>query len=92
MSARFSLGQVVATPGALEALAASDQTPAELLSRHQSGDWGNLDDEDKRLNDEALVDGSRIFSAFVLKDGHTKVWCITEVGRQSTCLLLPNEY
>ena len=49
---KFPLGQVVATPGALEALRESGQTPAEFLSRHSQGDWGNLSDHDKRLNDE----------------------------------------
>jgi hypothetical protein len=92
MRARFPLGQIVATNGAIAALATSNETPADLLARHQIGDWGDLDDEDKRLNEEALVDGSRIFSAYILKDGHTKVWCITEAGRGSTCLLLPEEY
>jgi hypothetical protein len=63
-----------------------------FLDRHVQGDWGDLDDEDRKLNDEALVDGSRIFSAYILKDGHTKIWCITEADRSSTCLLLPEEY
>ena len=43
MTARFSLGQTVATPGAIDALAESGQTPTEFLSRHISGDWGEVD-------------------------------------------------
>jgi len=93
----FSLGQVVATPGALEALTKAKQAPWDLLSRHLVGDWGVLDDEDKTLNDQAVEDGSRILSAYLLKDGQTKVWVITEAvddhgSRAATTLLLPDEY
>ena len=92
MTLKFALGQVVGTPGALEALAENSQTAAEFLARHQNGDWGDLDRDDRGQNDQALVDGSRIFSAYILKDGHTKVWIITESDRSSTCILLPEEY
>ena len=93
---KFVLGQVVATPGALEALARAGQLPEELLARHVSGDWGDLDPDDAALNDEAVKDGSRILSAYVLKTGQ-KLWAITEARddeghRSSTCLLLPDEY
>lgn len=96
MSIKFVLGQVVATPGALEALRAAGQQPLEFLDRHIMGDWGDLDDEDRKLNDLALVDGSRILSSYTLATGE-KVWLITEaVGdggrRASTCVLLPSEY
>jgi hypothetical protein len=95
-NSKFTLGQIVATPGALEALAKAGQTPHELLARHVRCEWAGLDAEDVERNMNALQDQSRIFGAFVLKDG-TKLWCITEaVGddgqRASTCLLLPDEY
>lgn len=93
---KFTLGQVVATPGALEALAKAGQTPHELLARHLRGDWGDLDAEDAALNDEAIKDGSRLLSAYVLKTGE-KVWIITEADddsghRAASTLLLPDEY
>jgi hypothetical protein len=91
MVARFSLGQLVATPGALEALRRSGQSPAEFLARHARCDWGDVCAEDKRLNDEALVDGSRLLSAYRTAKGE-KLWVITEADRSSTCLLLPDEY
>ena len=43
---RFPLGQIVATPGALEALEASGETPHKFLARHAAGDWGLVDAED----------------------------------------------
>jgi hypothetical protein len=57
---KFNPGPIVATPGAIEALHESDQSADEFLARHVVGDWGDLDDEAKSLNDAALIDGSRI--------------------------------
>jgi hypothetical protein len=93
---RFDMGQLVATPGALEALAQSHQTPDFFLARHARGDWGDVCREDAALNDAAVQDGSRIFSAYRTLRG-AKLWIITEaVGddckRESTCILLPDEY
>lgn len=92
----FDLGQIVGTPGALEALAEAGQSPLEFVARHQAGDWGQLDDEDRALNDESVKDGSRLLSAYHLKNG-TKVWVITEAAdargrRLATTILLPSEY
>ena len=87
----FKLGQIVATPAALEALDRAGQQPWQLLVRHVQGDWGELDAEDRRLNDEAVKEESRILSAYTLKTG-VRLWIITEADRSSTCLLLPEEY
>lgn len=92
----FPSGQVVATPGALAALDHNVIEPRQLLDRHFSGDWGDLCEEDKQLNDAALKDGSRILSAYTLPDS-TKIWVITEAvgddgSRSATTLLLPDEY
>lgn len=93
---KFTLGQIVATPAVLDALQDAGQTPTDLLRRHCQGDWGELTPADKQSNEEALEDGSRIFSAYVLPT-KVKVWVITEAvndagHRASTCILLPNEY
>ena len=61
---KFSLGQILATPGALDALGQCHQNPMEFLARHSSGDWGELCDEDRGLNDLAVEEGSRILSAY----------------------------
>lgn len=94
---KFPLGSVVATPGALTELEKSGQTPLEFIERHSLGDWGDeLCAEDRRLNDEALVDGSRLLSAYKLKTD-VKIWVITEAAaddgnRAATTVLLPDEY
>ena len=93
---KFPLGQVVATPAALEAISAAAQTPFDFLKRHAEGDWGEVCDEDKALNDEALKDGSRLLSAYTTTKG-TKLWVITEAAdeqsqRAATTILMPDEY
>jgi hypothetical protein len=88
---RFQLGQTVATPGALDALQRSNETPWAFLVRHLAGDWGDVCLEDREANDEAVRDGSRILSAYTLKTGE-KIWVITEADRSVTTILLPDEY
>ncbi len=89
--AKFDLGLVVSTPGALRALVASGQTPDEFLDRHVQGDWGVVCESDGQLNDEALINGDRLLSAYLLASGG-RLWIITEADRSSTCVLVPSEY
>jgi len=89
--AKFPLGQVVATPGALAALQATGQNPVPFLQRHAQGDWGELAADDVQENEFALTYGLRLLSAYSLKDG-TRIWIITEADRSATTILLPSEY
>jgi hypothetical protein len=86
----FPLGRALATRGALLAMKHIGIDPSVLLARHVSGDWGDLEDEDRQRNEEALVLGSRIFSAY--RVGEVKFWVITEADRSVTTILLPEEY
>ena len=86
---RFSLGQTLITPGAMEALHQEDVRSA--MRRHSQGDWGNCSRDDREANDQALVDGGRMFSVYQDKFG-TRFWIITEADRSSTTVLLPSEY
>jgi hypothetical protein len=93
---KFSLGQVVATPEAMRVLEESGQSPGFFLDQHVQGSWGEVCDEDKRLNDQALVDGSRLLSAYKTLKGE-RIWIITEAvgddGKRSvTTILLPEQY
>ena len=90
-SARFPLGRLSATPGALQAIEDSGQSPSDFVDRHMKGDWGQVCAEDWRLNDEAVQDGSRIVSAYITLKG-VKIWIITEADRSTTTILLPDEY
>ena len=86
----FALGRIVATPGAIEACKDAG-LPAQLITRHVTGDPGDLCAEDIEANKQALIDGSRVFSSYRLPTG-VKVWVITEADRSVTTLLLPEEY
>ncbi len=88
---RFDLGQMVATPAALQALERAGVTPLSLVRRHATGDWGECDAHDRQANEDAVLNGDRIFSVYVLATGE-KVWVITEHDRSSTCVLTPSCY
>lgn len=96
MTTRFNLGHISATPAALTAIADAGQTAQEFLARHAAGDWGEVDQHDRRANDRALADGSRILSAYRTSRGE-RLWVITEAiddagVRATTTILLPDEY
>ncbi len=83
---KFPYGKIVGTPGAIDL--AVDLVP--YFHRHVTGDWGDLCDEDKAMNDEAVELGNRILSAYDTPNG--KLWIITEADRSVTTFLLPSEY
>ena len=88
---KFSPGQLVATPGALDTCEKAGVIPFHYLLRHVRGDWGTLSAEDKKANEDALIYGNRLLSAYVLPTGE-KIWILTEADRSSTLMLLPSEY
>lgn len=85
---RFPLGQVMITGTASQRLLTEQVVTA--LTRHASGDWGDLCPEDTLANDTALQDGGRLFSAY--GDGRHRFWIITEADRSVTTVLLPDDY
>ena len=104
-AARFSMGQIVATPGALQLLQETGFSAAALVSRHVHGDWGDLCDEDRAENDFAITRRLRILSCYRLVDAGRlaatprdkrsslpTLWIITEADRSVTTLLRPDEY
>lgn len=88
---KFELGQLVSTPGALVAIGNAGQTPFDFIRRHQSGDWGEVDQHDRRENDLALQRGFRLLSVYTLTTG-VRIYIITEADRSATTILLPEEY
>lgn len=97
--ALFHPGMISVTAGVNALMVEETVDPGEVvgfLARHISGDWGNLDAFDKRQNEDALCNGSRIFSAYRSVSGE-KFWVITDAAneegmRETTCVLLPDEY
>jgi|SRR3989338_909957 len=86
----FPLGQLVATPGALDLLERTGENAFELLQRHQCGDWGEVSPDDAIENENSIMNGCRILSRYEL--GDERIWIITEADRSATTLLLPEEY
>lgn len=83
----LQLGRVTATPGVL----ALGLDLGSYLARHAALDWGDLPDDDKAVNDDAIRSGlDRILSAYNTPKG--KIWIITEANRSVTTILLPSEY
>ena len=90
---KFTLGAVVMTCGVSELMNEHGLEPIEYLLRHANGDWGDLEGEDKALNEDAVIHGGRIFSAYNLTDmPESRLWVITEADRSVTTFLLPSEY
>lgn len=85
----FQLGQLFATPNLLSRV----NNPAILvaLARHSRGDWGDVCKEDWAANDQALLKGRRLLSAYQSPD-MVKFWIITEADRSVTTVLLPEDY
>jgi len=88
--AKFEIGQLVATPSALNLAAKLGVNLSDLLTRHARGDWGDLSEDDKKENDFSVSRNLRIFSSYIING--EKFWIITEADRSSTCILLPEDY
>ena len=104
-TARFPLGQIVATPGALELLQETGFSAAALISRHVHGDWGDLCESDRAENEFAVNRRLRILSCYRLVDAARlaatptekrsslpTLWIISEADRSVTTLLRPSDY
>jgi hypothetical protein len=98
---RFDPGQILMTPGAIDALTRAKQKPSEFVLRHIGLDQGDLCDSDYRENLSAMKTGLRILSSFKTAQGDA-LWLISESvdikaggnprKRAITSLLLPEEY
>lgn len=88
----FSLGKIVMTRGVADLVAYGKIDILPLISRHATGDWGDVCQHDQQLNDDAVKSGNRILSCYQQSPGVGKVWVITEWDRSYTTILLPNEY
>jgi hypothetical protein len=89
MNTKILLGKLVATPNALAQVPVPEICHA--LARHQSGDWGELSEDDRAANDKALANGGRLVSAYNTI-AMVRFWIITEWDRSITTVLLPEDY
>lgn len=85
----FPLGRTVITANALDRLNTEDV--CRSISHHVVGDWGDLEEHDRKMNDEAVLELDRILSAYHDREG-VKFYVITEADRSATTVLLPEDY
>lgn len=96
MEKKFETGTIYKTQG-IEASKIPFDEVAGFIKRHISGDWGDMPEMDKSLNDLAISDEGnhevqdRVMSCYTTKTD-IKIWIITEWNREYTTILLPTEY
>ena len=92
---KFETGSIYVTDGVNEKLLEDAEFSffvSHSLERHQIGDWGDLDEEDKEMNNRALRHSDdRLFSKYCF-DTNTSIYIITEWDRSCTTILFPDEY
>ena len=95
----FNMGQVVVTKSINDLMTAEQKFAVEVtvaLQRYAVKDWGNLDEEDKKANEEALKypDDLYVMGAYDTSKG--KIWIITNrisemAGDNATTVCFPDE-
>lgn len=96
MKFELKLGRLVMTSGIARKIT-SDKDFQDFVNasfgRYIKGDWGDLSDEDKNANEEAVKCGDlRILAAYINPKTKEKIWIITEANRSYTTILFPEEY
>lgn len=85
----FPLGRVVITLG-IRVLGENGIAFGPYLERHRNGDWGDLCEQDKQMNNNALKHNNMLFSAYNLEGGG-QIFIKTEWDRSVTTIMLPGE-
>lgn len=90
----YFLGKLVMTQGINNEVAKNEKFAKEIsvcLKRYITCDWGEMCNEDKETNDNALRNGNdRILAAYDTSEG--KIYIITEHDRSYTTILFTHEY
>ncbi len=88
----MQLGRVYVTEGVVVSFPNNDDVNnlAQIITRHQEGDWGDTCNDDKKLNEAALKNGGRIVSKYKYKE--EELFVITEADRSLTTMMLTGEY
>jgi hypothetical protein len=81
---RFEPGVLAMTLGIAEARRRGIINVGALFKRHFSGDYGEIDDEDKRINERSIKNGSCIVSGYDTDAG--RVLIITDPKSEFTLL------
>lgn len=100
MAITFGLGNVVATKYVWELIEENEkfsQFVTICLSRYIANDWGDIEEEDWKANDEAVRNGERLLASYIIpleveEVFEDRLWIITEWDRSTTTLLFPGDY
>lgn len=87
---KFEVGEVLVTPTAADALDAHGRTVSELLGRHQAGDWGDVSDQVRLVNQRGLSEGFNLQSTYLLESGQRLV-VVTNGERTLTMIHLDRQ-
>ena len=95
----FNMGQVVVTKRIDNTMRENSKFALEVslsLHRYAVKDWGNLDTEDKKLNNDALLVPADLYLLGAYDTCKGKIWIITErvtekAGDNATTILFPDE-
>lgn len=73
---KFAMGQLVFTRGVNDRVAYDakfSKFVLNSLAKYKVCDWGEMSEGDKKLNDEAVDSGDRIFAAYIFPTDGTKI-------------------
>ena len=95
----FNMGKIVVTHGINEAMRENIQFVREVnscLQRYAVKDWGDLDLEDKEVNEDALQYPDDLYLMGAYQTCKGKIWIITNriseiAGDNATTVLFPHE-
>ena len=95
MKPKFNLGITIMTKRVSYLIEGNPKLYKEIakcVAMHKSGNWGDLCEKDKQMNDYAVENGERILSSYIIGENKIIIWIITEADRSYTTILLPEEY
>lgn len=98
MKKKFDIGRLLTTASVFSQMQENmdfGKFVMSSLERYRKCDWGDTNEDDALMNDDAVACGDRILASYVFKDndGNTEnVWIITESDRSATTILFPHEY
>jgi hypothetical protein len=85
---KFRIGALFVSDGAQRKITLHDLSTA--LTRHSQCDWGEVNDDRRKMNRTALRYGGSVVSTFLASDG-TKFRVITDWNQSTTSVILPDE-
>ncbi len=84
---KFDVGTIIITPAAAAVLTSNGVALGDLLARHQNGDWGEVSEAVRAVNERGLSDQFNLQSTYTMADGRRLV-VVTDRDRTTTMVHL----